>query len=71
MNITGNTIFIAGGTSGIGLGLALRFQAAGNRVVVGGSRAELLEQVATEHTAVDTVVIDTADPDSITTATTC
>ena len=38
MNITGNTIFIPGATSGLGLGLALRFQAAGNYVIVGGRR---------------------------------
>ncbi len=70
MNLNDNTIFIAGATSGIGLGLALRFQAAGNRVIVGGRRTELLEQIATEHPAVETVVIDTTDPDSITTAAT-
>jgi short-subunit dehydrogenase involved in D-alanine esterification of teichoic acids len=49
MNISGNTIFIAGGTSGIGLGLALRFQAAGNRVIVGGRRTDLLKQIAAGH----------------------
>ena len=70
MNLNDNTIFIAGATSGIGLGLALRFQAAGNRVIVGGRRTELLEQIATEHPGIETVVIDTTDPDSITTAAT-
>jgi len=70
MNLNDNTIFIAGATSGIGLGLALRFQAAGNRVIVGGRCTELLEQIATEHPGVETVVIDTTDPDSITTAAT-
>jgi len=70
MNLTGNTIFIAGATSGIGLGLALRFQAAGNRVIVGGRRTELLEQIAAEHPGVETVVIDTTDPDFITAAAT-
>ena len=70
MNLNDDTIFIAGAASGIGLGLALRFQAAGNRVIVGGRRTELLEQIATEHPGVETVVIDTTDPDSITTAAT-
>lgn len=69
MNITDNTIFIAGGTSGIGLGLALRFQAAGNQVIVGGRRTGLLEQIAADHPGIHTVVIDTADPGSITAAT--
>ena len=58
MNITSNTIFIPGATSGIGLALALRFQAAGNTVVIGGRRADLLEQLAAEH-GLSTVTIDT------------
>ncbi|GAA4254466.1 SDR family oxidoreductase [Dactylosporangium darangshiense] len=65
MNISGNTIFIPGSTSGIGLALALELQAKGNKVIVGGRRADLLEQIATEHPAIDTVQIDTADPASI------
>jgi uncharacterized oxidoreductase len=65
MRICGNTIFIAGGTSGLGLGLALRFQQAGNTVVIGGRRTELLEQIAAEHEGIQTVRIDTADPTSV------
>ncbi|GAB98588.1 putative oxidoreductase [Gordonia namibiensis NBRC 108229] len=65
MNITGNTIFIPGATSGIGLALALRFQQKGNTVIVGGRRTELLEQIRTEHPDIHTVAIDTTDPDSI------
>ena len=65
MNISGNTIFIPGSTSGIGLALALRLQAAGNTVIVGGRRADLLDQIATKHPGLDTVRIDTMDPASI------
>jgi uncharacterized oxidoreductase len=65
MKITGNTVFIPGATSGIGLALALALQARGNTVIVGGRRADLLEQIAGEHPALDTERIDTADPDSI------
>lgn len=64
MNISGNTIFIPGATSGIGLALALRFQAAGNTVIIGGRRAGMLERLAAEH-GLDTVVIDTTDPASV------
>ena len=65
MNISGNTVFIPGSTSGIGLALALRLQARGNTVIVGGRRTELLERIAAGHPGIDTVQIDTADPASI------
>ncbi|GAA0951162.1 SDR family oxidoreductase [Kribbella koreensis] len=68
MKTTGNTIFITGGTSGLGLGLALRWHALGNHVIIGGRRKELLDQIATEHPGIDTVVLDVDDPASIQTA---
>jgi uncharacterized oxidoreductase len=68
MNITGNTIFIPGSTSGIGLALAVAMQARGNKVIVGGRREDLLVKIAAQHPGLDTVTIDTADPASITKA---
>ena len=65
MRISGNTIFIPGATSGIGLALALRLQAKGNTVVVGGRRTDLLDRIAVEHPGIRTVRIDTTDPESI------
>jgi uncharacterized oxidoreductase len=65
MDITGNTIFIPGSTSGIGLALALRLQAKGNTVIVGGRRTELLERITAEHPGIDTAQIDTADAASV------
>ena len=65
MNITGNTIFIPGSTSGIGLSLALALQARGNTVIIAGRRASRLEQIAAEHPGLGTVQIDTTDPASI------
>ncbi|MCZ0708486.1 SDR family NAD(P)-dependent oxidoreductase [Microbacterium paraoxydans] len=65
MDITGNTIFIPGATSGIGLALALRLQERGNTVIVGGRREDRLAAIAAEHPALRTVRIDTTDPGSI------
>ncbi|WP_037158597.1 SDR family oxidoreductase [Rhodococcoides fascians] len=69
MNINANnTIFIPGATSGIGLGLALRLQAAGNTVIVGGRRTALLREIAATHPGIDTIEIDTSSPESISAA---
>jgi uncharacterized oxidoreductase len=65
MNISGNTVFIPGSTSGIGLALALALRDRGNTVIAGGRRADLLDQIAAEHPGLDTVQIDTSDPASI------
>jgi short-subunit dehydrogenase involved in D-alanine esterification of teichoic acids len=69
VNPTGNTVFIAGATSGIGLGLALRLHAAGNRVIVSGRRADRLAQITAEYPGIESVVLDTADPAAIRTVT--
>lgn len=68
MNISGNTIFIPGATSGIGLALARQLRTKGNTVIVGGRRTELLETIATEGSGLLTVQIDTTDAVSIATA---
>ncbi|WP_144872655.1 SDR family oxidoreductase [Microbacterium sp. 1.5R] len=65
MDISGNTIFIPGATSGIGLALAQRFAERGNTVIVGGRRTELLERIAAENPGIHTVRIDTTDANSI------
>jgi uncharacterized oxidoreductase len=65
MNITGNTVFIPGSTSGIGLALAVELHARGNTVIVGGRRTDLLERIAAQHPGIDTVQVDSSDPASI------
>nr|NNM91071.1 SDR family NAD(P)-dependent oxidoreductase [Bacilli bacterium] len=44
MKLTGNTILITGGSTGIGLALAERFIKAGNTVIICGRRDHALQE---------------------------
>lgn len=61
MNLSGNTIVITGGTSGIGLGMAERFLALGNKVIICGRRSDRLVELARKHRGLVTKVCDVAD----------
>jgi uncharacterized oxidoreductase len=58
MDISGRTVLIVGGTSGIGLGLARRFVVAGSTVIVGGRNTGQVDDL-------ETVEVDVTDPESV------
>jgi short-subunit dehydrogenase involved in D-alanine esterification of teichoic acids len=65
MKIAGNTVLVAGGTSGIGRGLAVRLHQAGNRVIVAGRRREHLDEIVAAHEGIDSESFDITDDTSV------
>lgn len=65
MEMTGNTILVTGGGTGIGRGLAESFHRLGNRVVIAGRRREPLQEVAAANEGVEYLLLDQGDPTDI------
>ncbi len=58
MNISGNTILITGGATGIGLSLVDAFIAAGNDVIICGRRKEKLDEAQKRFPKIHTKTCD-------------
>lgn len=48
MKTTGNTVFISGGSAGIGLAIAKKLSAAGNKIIINGRNEERLQKALQE-----------------------
>lgn len=65
MKMDSNTIFITGGGSGIGQGLAEAFHKLGNQVIIAGRREQPLKKICATHPGMRYYVLDVTDLRSI------
>jgi uncharacterized oxidoreductase len=65
MKLTGNTILLTGGGSGIGEALAHRFHDLGNSIIIAGRRIEALQEAAAGRPNITAMALDVQDAEDI------
>ena len=65
MQISGNTILVTGGGSGIGRALAEAFHREGNQVIIAGRRQSVLDETTSANPGMASMVLDIENKDAI------
>ena len=65
MKLSGNTVLVTGGGSGIGRGIAEGFHKAGSQVIISGRRKHVLEETVAANPGMKYLELDIEDPSGV------